>query len=296
MKNTTKTTDTIELTNDNSSNLLNTNTNTIEPIMINFLEIASDLPYVATKLVEKINVDGIPRHLPITTLKKLEILSDKIDLSQDFACVGVIPSINVKDEPLIVKPTLFNHNGEIWLFDSKLTPYKKVEKINDWLIGIGAFAEIIIDDITLIVNISGDKTILEKESKISISNKTHGDLTPEMLTPPITVNTPLKARMFKVDGVYEVVKNHNIRAMYHEKENDIDVETGLLVDVKIDDKTTIKNVICNSQLERLIENNKLPFKFKIADKKTLKDKKTKVIIIDPNRKQKEMKLEDLDLL
>lgn len=271
-------------------------TNTKKPIMLNFLEIASDLPYIATKLVEKINLDGIPRHLPITTLKKLELLNDDIKLSQDFACIGVIPSINEKDEPLIVKPTLFNNNGEIWLFDSKLTPYKKVDVINQWLIGIGAFAEIVIDDVTMVVNISGDKAILERESKISISNKTNGELLPEILTPPITINTPLKSRMFKIDGVYEVVKNHNIRAIYHEKQNDVDVETGLLVDVKIDDKTTIKNVICNSQLERLIENNKLPVKFKIVDKKTLKDNKTKVIIIDPNRKQKEVNLNDLDLL
>ena len=271
-------------------------TNTKEPIMLNFLEIASDLFYIATKLVDKINFDGIPRHLPITSLKKLELVNDDVKLSQDFACIGVIPSINEKDEPLIVKPTLFNNNGEIWLFDSKLTPYKKVDVINQWLIGIGAFAEIVIDDVTMVVNISGDKTILEKESKISISNKTYGELLPEMLTPPITVNTPLKARMFKVDGVYEVVKNYNIRAKYYEQQNDVDKETGLLVDVKIDDKTTIKNVICNSQLERLINGKSLPVKFKIADKKQISKDKIKVVIINPTRKTKEVKLDELDLL
>lgn len=263
---------------------------------INFLELATDLQYLQNDLLIKINEKAIPKHLPPMALIKLGLL-EKCSLNNDFTCLGVIPSIDLKDEPKIVKPTLFNKDGEIWLYDSKLKPYKKVESENilDWVIGSGGYAVITIDEIELTVNTSANKAYLEDTFNL---NKTKNcELIADYLNTPLKPCLPLKSRVFEIDKVYEVIKVHNERGSYYEKENDVFVDTGLLVDLKIDDKNIIENVICNSALERLIEGKKEDsIKFKIVAKKEISKNKIQVVIIDASKTTKKVNFDDLELI
>lgn len=262
---------------------------------INFLEISEDIVYLQSKIITAINQNAIAKHLPPKALIKLELI-EKCTLPDTFACIGIIPSIEVDGDVKIVRPTLFNLDDEIWLYDSKLQPYKKIEnsQILDWIIGVGAFAKIILDGIEMIVNTSSNKNYLE--SRANLTKTKDGTLIADYLAPPIKICIPLKARVFEVGGVYEVVKIHNERGSYFEPENEIFVDTGILVDVKVNDKDIIKNVVCNSKLESLISTSQKPIKFKILDKKELSKGKIKVILMDANKTTKKVILDDLDLI
>lgn len=264
---------------------------------INFLELGSDLFYLQHDLLNGINEKALSKHLPPSSLIKLGLLSDDCSLPDNFACLGVIPSIRKDGEVRVTKPCLFSKDGEIWLYDSKLQPYKQItsDNILDWVVGSGGYATILLDDVELTVATSSNKSYLT--SRINLNNLKDGELIADYLSIPIKPCIPLKSRIFEVGNTYEVIKVHeNERGSYYESENDVYVETGLLIDIKIDDKNTVKNVICNSQLERMIIQGNLPLKFKIVDKKEISKGKIKVILLDANKTAKKVNLDDLDLI
>lgn len=277
-------------------------TNEKTPTLIDFFELKDELQYTQNKLISKINEIGIVKYLPLTALKKLGLLDSTIEFQNDFAFLGVIPSYEIKDEPYLTIPTLANNNGQIYLYDSNLKPFKKVEKITSYSIRNGGYANITIDGLEMVVSITPNNEMLT--DKENLNDKKDGELLPNYLGKPKKIGTPLKSRVFEIGKIYQVVKVHDERGEYFEITNQKIIETGILVDVQIDEKTILNGVICNAKLERMLNENelKVPINFKIVDKKAIIDKKSKKVtkvlvkIINPNKKIIEYELEDLDLI
>jgi hypothetical protein len=270
--------------------------------IIDLFELKDELQYTQNKLMSKINENGLSKHLPLSTLKKLELIDTSIEFQNDFAFLGVIPSQDEKTDAYIVIPVLGNFEGEIYLFDSKHTPFKKVEKIISYTIRNGGYAHIEIDGLELKVGVTPNNDVLT--DKENLNDKKDGVLLPNYLGKPRKIGTPLKSRVFEIGKIYQVIKVHDERGEYFEQTNQKLIETGVLVDVKIDDKNTVNNVICNSKLERMLNENdlKTPMNFLIVDKKPVNDKKSKKVlkvlvkIINPDKKITEYNIDDLDLI
>lgn len=237
---------------------------------VNLQQIASQLEQSAKNIEAK--VKGTDKRLSIPT----SALSKKVPQLKSFGNSTVFQARWTDEGMRIEIPRVCKSYEDEKVITQlpDLEPLTNVEYMS-YVTGLGGYAVIKVDNTNFQIGLTANLDLEDDELEKFESVEGEGEPPVEVLGYEKRPEIPLKSDSIPVGEELIVVANGKKSREYDTPMCDVKVSSS---------DEIIKNVLCNTQLERLITEygSKGDCKFKITKKTQLKDGKTKVSILDLN--------------